>query len=619
MNLEKIDRYTIIRELGRGGMATVYLAHDPRFGRDVAIKILPLQASDETSRGRFQREARTIAALEHPAIAPVYDFGEDNGQLFLVMRVMTGGSLADRIRQGSLPLAEAGVILQRIASALDYAHRQGVIHRDLKPANILFDQHNTAFLADFGIAKLMEAQASYTGSAIIGTPAYISPEQVQGNRTIDGRADIYALGAILYEMLTGRMPYQADTPFQVLMKHALEPPPRILEANATLPPYVQEVIDRAMAKNPDDRLPTAGAMVTALLDPAKLPATMQISAPTPPATARPSIPIRPAPVLSTPTVATPVVARRRGRTAFWLVGSLMALVFISGAFAMAYLAGSGYFSRTPTPTAPSPSLTPLAVAEATEEVTETVAVEATEGGEIAAATPTFTPAPSFTPEGNPSPTLASSPTASPTPTPTSTTTSRPTNTFTPRPTNTQAPSATPTTNVPSAPGVVYNFESGSVNWRRGDQPYGEFVRSAEQVHGGGSAGKLTYDFPAVADNFVVFLAQPSINVGGEPTGITAWVYGDGSGHFLNLWLQDADGEVRQYTFGRISYEGWAQVTAWFDEERGWPNQHISGTDDGRLAFPARLQAIVWDGSPDEQASNGAIFIDDLATTNNEIP
>ena len=382
MALEKIDRYTIIRELGRGGMATVYLAHDPRFGRDVAIKVLPQQGNDQTARGRFQREARTIAALEHPAIAPVYDFGEDNGQMFLVMRLMTGGSLADRIRQGPIPLAEAGVILQRIASALDYAHRQGVIHRDLKPGNILFDQHNTAFLADFGIAKLMESQVNYTGSAIIGTPAYISPEQVQGNRTIDGRADIYALGAIVFEMLTGKMPYQADTPLQVLMKHALEPPPRILEANTSLPPHVQNVIDLAMAKNPDERLSTAGAMVTALMDPSKLPATVQMSVVTPTPSSVPSLPIRPTPLTGPPTIQAPVAPPRRGRTGLYLFFGLVILVFIGGAFGLAYLAGSGYFSRTPTPTAPVPSITPLPIAE----VTETIPPEATDEEAEAATT-----------------------------------------------------------------------------------------------------------------------------------------------------------------------------------------------------------------------------------------
>ena len=188
MSIGQIDRYLIKRELGRGGMATVYLAEDPRFGRDVAIKILPLHTQDQKARGRFEREARTIAGLEHRAIVPVYDFGEDKEQLFLVMRLMTGGSLADRIRQGAMPLAEARVVLDRIASALDYAHHQGVIHRDLKPGNILFDQHKTAFLADFGIVKLLEAHTTFTGSAIVGTPAYISPEQVQGDRPIDRRA-----------------------------------------------------------------------------------------------------------------------------------------------------------------------------------------------------------------------------------------------------------------------------------------------------------------------------------------------------------------------------------------------------------------------------------------------
>jgi len=600
MTLEQIDRYSIKGELGRGGMATVYLAHDPRFGRDVAIKVLPQYSNDENTRGRFQREARTIAALEHQAIVPVYDYGEDNGQLFLVMRIMSGGSLADRIRQGPIPLAEAGAILERIASALDYAHRHSVVHRDLKPGNILFDQQGASYLADFGIAKLLEAQVNFTGSSIIGTPAYISPEQVQGNVAIDGRSDIYSLGAILFEMLTGTMPYKAETPLQVLMQHAMAPPPRIREANAGLPAYIQDVIDRAMAKDPNQRFSTASAMIVALLDSARATPT-----------------IKTAPVFLPPHPPTPTTSKpqKRGRGFLIAIGFVFSLLLIS-AFALSYLFASGFFTTTPTPT----PTTALPVAEVTEAPTEeegaTPVVDDEEGtGQaVAAADNTATPepltsptlAPTFTPSTTPTPTPTTPPTDTPTPTPVP-------------PTRTPSPTSTPTIVVPSSPGIVHNFESGSVSWRRGDQPYGELVRSAEQVHGGGSAGKLSYDFPAVANNFVVFLAQPTLVIGGEPTGIRAWIYGDNSGHFLNLWIVDADNEVRQYTFGRISFTGWRQVTAWFDEERGWPNQHISGTDDEKLTFPVRLQAIVLDGSPDEQASTGIIYIDDITGTDDPIP
>ncbi|MEJ2549704.1 MAG: serine/threonine-protein kinase [Anaerolineales bacterium] len=164
---EYIGRYKIKEEIGRGGMATVYLAHDPRFNRDVAVKILPREfLHDPQFRGRFEREAKTLAALEHAAIVPVYDFGEQDGQLYLVMRYMPGGSLDDLLQGRKLPLNEALEILERIAPALEKAHRKGIVHRDLKPGNILLDQDGLPYLADFGLVKLRDASVAYTGSAV---------------------------------------------------------------------------------------------------------------------------------------------------------------------------------------------------------------------------------------------------------------------------------------------------------------------------------------------------------------------------------------------------------------------------------------------------------------------
>jgi hypothetical protein len=262
---ERIGRYEVRRELGRGGMASVYLAHDPSFGRDVAIKVLPSQfLHDPTFRARFEREARTIAALEHPAIVPVYDFGQEGEQPYLVMRAMAGGSLLDRMRSGPLPQAEIESIARRIASALDHAHSQGIIHRDLKPGNILFDQQGNAFLTDFGIAKLAESTATFTGSGIIGTPAYMSPEQIQGDKDLDGRSDIYALGIILFEMLTGQSPYRADTPAKLMMKHVLDPVPHISQVKPDLPPDYDTVLGKALAKDRNQRFSSAGEMANAL-------------------------------------------------------------------------------------------------------------------------------------------------------------------------------------------------------------------------------------------------------------------------------------------------------------------------------------------------------------------
>lgn len=262
----KFGRYEIKSELGRGGMATVFHAYDPSFERDVAIKVLPPAfLHDPQLRVRFEREAKMIASLEHPSIVPVYDFGEEAGQPYIVMRYMAGGSLAERVQQGAMSLEETEHIISRLAQALDAAHGRGIIHRDLKPANVLFDQYSNAFLSDFGIARLQQQEsATLTGSAIVGTPAFMSPEQVQGEKTIDGRSDIYALGVMAFQMLSGQAPYQADTAAKVMLMHLLEPVPHVLNAKADLPPGCDTVIQKAMAKNPDDRYPTAGEMASDL-------------------------------------------------------------------------------------------------------------------------------------------------------------------------------------------------------------------------------------------------------------------------------------------------------------------------------------------------------------------
>ena len=263
---EKIGRYEIRAELGRGGMATVYHGYDPRFEREVAVKVLPseLLHSDPQFKLRFEREAKIIAQLEHPSIVPVYDVGDEGGQPYFVMRYMNGGSLSERIKARVMGIGEAVRVLGQIAPGLDEAHSKGIVHRDLKPSNILFDSKGTPYISDFGIAKLSQAQASsVTGSAIIGTPAYMAPEQASGE-TVDGRSDIYALGIILFEMLTGRQPYEADTPMAVAIKHITDPVPHILEANPSLPAGVDAIIQKAMAKRKEDRFSTSIELVDAL-------------------------------------------------------------------------------------------------------------------------------------------------------------------------------------------------------------------------------------------------------------------------------------------------------------------------------------------------------------------
>jgi serine/threonine protein kinase len=271
MQPEKIGIYEVKSELGRGGMATVYRAYDPRFEREVAVKVLPseLLHADPQFRLRFEREAKIIAQLEHSAIVPVYDVGEADGQPYFVMRYMNGGSLSDRIKAGGLTMEDASRILGAIAPGLDEAHSNGIVHRDIKPSNILFDKRGNPYISDFGIAKLSQAQSgNVTGSAIIGTPAYMAPEQAQGTE-VDGRADIYALGIILFEILTGKQPYEADTPMAVAIKHITDPVPHIRQTNPQLPESMDAIIQKAMAKDKTHRFSTAVEMTNALREAAR--------------------------------------------------------------------------------------------------------------------------------------------------------------------------------------------------------------------------------------------------------------------------------------------------------------------------------------------------------------
>jgi serine/threonine protein kinase len=267
MDLQRIGRYDIKSLIGQGGMSAVYLGYDPRSQREVAIKILPpyyLHAAK--FRERFEREALMIALLEHPAIVPVYDMGEEDDQPYIVMRYMSGGSLSDKVRRGPIPLRECMEMYLRLAPALDTAHTRGVTHRDVKPDNLLFDKYDNVFLSDFGLARLRESIgfANISDGSVIGTPAYMSPEQIQGDREIDGRSDIYSMGVVLFQMLCGEVPFYGTTAASVMMMHLVNPVPQIHDRNKSLPLGIQTVLDTAMAKNPDDRYQTAGELARAI-------------------------------------------------------------------------------------------------------------------------------------------------------------------------------------------------------------------------------------------------------------------------------------------------------------------------------------------------------------------
>jgi serine/threonine-protein kinase len=262
------QHYDLEDEIGRGGMAVVYRARDRRLQRPVAIKVLPPElAYDPAIRARFTREAQTSAQLSHAHIVPIYDVGEREGIAYFVMAFIKGGSLATLLaREPRQPVEEVRRLLCEIADALEYAHVRGVIHRDIKPDNILLDSDSgRAMVVDFGIARAMEAGArlTVTGNAV-GTPTYMSPEQAMGEREVDGRSDLYSLGVLAYQMLTGRVPFTAGNSMALLLKHVSEPPRPIAELRPDVPKNLQDVVERALLKEPDDRWPSAAAMRDAL-------------------------------------------------------------------------------------------------------------------------------------------------------------------------------------------------------------------------------------------------------------------------------------------------------------------------------------------------------------------
>ncbi len=261
---QRLGQYQVTAMIGKGGMATVYEARQVSLDRGVAIKVIKPDLLDSAEFiERFQREARMLASLSHAHILKIFDYGQFGNQVYLVMELLKGGSLADLIHKGPLALENAARLLEQIASALDYAHEQGIIHRDMKPQNVLFDDRQYAFLTDFGIARILDSGTRLTQSGLMmGTPAYMAPEQWQG-LTVDGRADIYALGIILYEMLTGRLPFNADTPYGMMHQHISEPPPPVPSLRAGLPQSIDIVIQRALAKNREQRFSTGRELVEA--------------------------------------------------------------------------------------------------------------------------------------------------------------------------------------------------------------------------------------------------------------------------------------------------------------------------------------------------------------------
>jgi len=277
---QRLGQYQIISLLGKGGMASVYRARQVSVDRDVAVKVIRPELAEATDFiKRFEREAKTVASLSHLHILKIFDYGEHGDVVYLVMELLTGGSLAEHIHGGPLPDGETVRLLDQIASALDYAHQKGIIHRDLKPQNVLLDDAGNAFLTDFGLAKILGESSALTQSGVaMGTPAYMAPEQWQG-KPLDASADNYALGVIIYEMMTGNLPFQGDTPYSMMHMHISEAPPPIRLRRPELPTEVEQVLAKALAKTPDERYRSATTLASDLK--AALGSRTVISDPTP--------------------------------------------------------------------------------------------------------------------------------------------------------------------------------------------------------------------------------------------------------------------------------------------------------------------------------------------------
>jgi serine/threonine protein kinase len=365
---QMLGPYRIINQIGRGGMATVYKAYQASVDRYVAIKVLPSQLAESREFAtRFQQEARIIAKLEHPHILPVFDYGESDGVAYFVMRYLEAGTLKDRMIEGRpLPLHEINKLFTQLAEALSYAHGHGIVHRDLKPANALIDSQGNVFLTDFGIAKLLESASPRLTQtdAIMGTPAYISPEQAQG-QPVDQRSDIYSLGIILYEMVTGSVPFTAETPLAVLFKHISDPLPPPSAVKPDIPRPIERVILKALAKDPRDRFATAAEFVAAWERALETTEKVAESVTVPPSPETPGAQTQPKPV-----AATRAASKTRIPTV-WIVGCLVAACAIFGVGGVALMASSLLDPATPTtppPTPPPPTQTLHAIPPTTTDV-----------------------------------------------------------------------------------------------------------------------------------------------------------------------------------------------------------------------------------------------------------
>ncbi len=347
---KQFGHYQIVAPLGEGGMAAVYKAYQPSMERYVAIKVLPRHmATSEEFLNRFRREAKLLAQLQHPNILPVFDYGESEGHPYIVMPFVPSGTLAELISDQRLPLNKVCRIMTQIGDALAYAHSRGMIHRDIKPSNVLIDESGNCLLTDFGLARMVESSSKLTSSGtVLGTPAYMSPEQGAGSE-IDHRSDIYSLGIILYEMVTGRVPYNAETPIAIVFKHIQDPLPSARKLNPDLPESVELILLKALAKSPTDRYQTMDEFVRAIQR--AVPATPTEEKP---AEQRTTLVQQPEKKKIAPTVRSADAPKpRSGILKYALIGFVVLALMAGGIWGIPRLMGSNAETPQPEPVVPA--------------------------------------------------------------------------------------------------------------------------------------------------------------------------------------------------------------------------------------------------------------------------